>query len=777
MLLAALIGLKTLLFISITNIHYNRITVFLFTLLISLFILSVVELADNKYKKPLQIIFYTLFSAIMFVDVLHYSYFQSLPSLALLGQVGQLGAVGDSIKKLLTLKNILFLVDLPFAIFFIIKMPFNFSKSIIKSTLIISAVAIILITSLTVSSDKLSVLTNQEFYSYHTADIMDRYFTEDIDENIRAKEVLEIMENNESVEKENLKHYGIGKDRNLIVVQVEALQNFVINLNYKGQEITPNFNEFIKDNSSLYFDEYFQLIGRGNTSDAEFITNNSLHPSSEEPTYSQYALNTFYGLPWILRDKGYNVWAFHGFEKEFWNRREAYPNQGYQRFVSEEDFDYEEKIIFGISDREFYDQTLEYLKELDEIDENPFYSFIVTLSSHTPFNIEDEYRELEIEEPQKDTMVGDYLQAIHYADKEFGNFIEGLKQKDLYENSVIAVYGDHYAINNSEEEVFEPMKDILGEKYNFDHVMNIPLIINVPGLEINETISEIGSQLDFYPTIINILGIENEKGFMMGMDLVNSEDYNYVAPQRILRRGSFIDKNIIFNISRDGIFENSLAIDRKTRAEVDKEKYRGIYDQIIEKINLSDAILKNDLFKYLLDEDEDIDNIKLDKAQKIKTQKRIKTLREFEIEDLDSEYGIRSKIIRVHIDRDTDLDLLEAWMKENEDAYLILKSKENDIELLEKIKNEYKQLKGRYIAEIDDFNDYFLIQRKGFRNIIIDVRGKDYREEQIMDYLELHHHFGIIVEKDEIRKDFAEKLKNMGIRVYIERRNTLKEYR
>lgn len=152
-------------------------------------------------------------------------------------------------------------------------------------------------------------------------------------------------------------------------------------------------------------------------------------------------------------------------------------------------------------------------------------------------------------------------------------------------------------------------------------------------------------------------------------------------------------------------------------------------------------------------------------------------MREFEIEDLDSEYGIRSKIIRVHIDRDTDLDLLEAWMKENEDAYLILKSKENDIELLEKIKNEYKQLKGRYIAEIDDFNDYFLIQRKGFRNIIIDVRGKDYREEQIMDYLELHHHFGIIVEKDEIRKDFAEKLKNMGIRVYIERRNTLKEYR
>ncbi len=168
------------------------------------------------------------------------------------------------------------------------------------------------------------------------------------------------------------KYTGIGKGKNLIVIQVEALQNFVINLHYDGQEITPNLNRLIQEQGTLYFDKYFQLIGRGNTADAEFVSNNSLYPSMDEPTYSQYEGNTFYGLPWVLRDNGYTAWVFHGYEKEFWNRERAYPNQGFQRFISEEDFDLVETIGFGISDEEFYKQSINYLKELDSIDDNPF---------------------------------------------------------------------------------------------------------------------------------------------------------------------------------------------------------------------------------------------------------------------------------------------------------------------------------------------------------------------------------------------------------------------
>lgn len=775
MLPTILVLIKIALFINMTNIENNIPTIFLFTALISILILSGIELLNDKYKKPLKALFYSAFSIIMFLDMMYYSYFQSLPSLALLSQFGQLGAVADSVTKALSIKTILFIVDIPFVIYYIYKRKTHLPKHIVKRISIISSMAIILIASITASADKLTVLSNQEFYSYHASDIVNKYFSKDVEMDIDIDHMLDEIK--EDLKKQKIKagskYYGIGKDRNLIIVQMESIQDFVINFEYKGQEITPNLNKFIQDSGSLYFDEFFQLIGRGNTSDAEFITNNSLHPSREEPSYIQYENNTFYGLPWILRDNGYTAWTFHGFEKDFWNRSKAYPSQGFQRFISEEDFDYEEKILMGISDREFYEQSIDYILEMDAIDQGPFYSLLITLSSHTPYVLDEKYQVLEIEEPQKGTIIGDYFQAVHYADKEFGKLLEGLKKEGLYENSVIAVYGDHYGINNADDEVFDPMEDILGEPYNFDHMMNIPLIINVAGEEINEKISKIGSQIDFAPTILNILGIENKKGYMMGMDLVNSKEYNYVAPQRVLRRGSFIDEDVIFNISRDGIFENSIVKDRKTRREVDVNKYRDTYEMIIKDINKSDFILANNLLKDIVEGDGSLDGLELSIQSKIPNQKKIRAFEYYEIKNLVDRYNKGDKITRIYIDKDSDLEELEDWMYEHQDAYLILKSKERGRKTLEDIKNEYKDLRGRYICEIDDFDDYFAVQRNGFKNILLDIRERDYTEDEIWDFVSLNKNFGLIIEKNGITKDFASKLSERGIRIYIEKYKSL----
>ena len=71
------------------------------------------------------------------------------------------------------------------------------------------------------------------------------------------------------------------------------------------------------------------------------------------------------------------AWAFHGYKKDFWNREKAYKPR-LQRFISEEDYEFDEVIGFGIRDEDFFDQTIDYLKELDQVDENPFYAFIIT---------------------------------------------------------------------------------------------------------------------------------------------------------------------------------------------------------------------------------------------------------------------------------------------------------------------------------------------------------------------------------------------------------------
>ncbi|MEW8974426.1 MAG: LTA synthase family protein [Tissierellaceae bacterium] len=599
MFLAILLTIKFIFFTYLIKVEFNRIPIIVVSSLISTIILSLIFRSKTKNKETKALIFYTIISLIILADTAYYSHFNVLPKVLVIKQFKQLTAVGESLKKIFNFKILLLVLDIPIIAYIMKRTNYSakIDEKIRKKAPIILGVMLFAVLISINSKGYLATVKAQELYTYHITDITETILGKNkVTSKIDALTQEDIEELKSRARLKQGKNTGIGKGKNLIVLQIEALQDFVIGLEYNGQEVTPNLNKLIAHNSTLYYDNYHQLLGRGNTSDAEFVSNNSLHPSMEEPTYTQYQENTFYGLPWLLRDNGYTSWAFHGYEKTFWNREDAYPKQGFQRFISEEDFKFDEVLGFGIRDEDFYAQTIEYLKELDSIDENPFHAFIVSLSSHTPFKMPKEYEVLDIKEEHKDNMVGDYLQSVHYADKAIGEFIDGLKEAGLYDNTVIAIYGDHFAISAAQEEA-PLMTELLGKPYDFDEMMHIPLIIHVPGEDINETISTLGSQLDFYPTIVNIMGYDNTKGLVFGRDLTNYDGYTYLSPQTYMLKGSFIDDDILFEISRDGIFEHSRAVDRKTGKEIDVEEARDKSEKAIREIEKSNYILETDYFK------------------------------------------------------------------------------------------------------------------------------------------------------------------------------------
>lgn len=605
MIFNILILLKFIIFTSITKVSFNRISVILISSLITgIIFYFIASRSKEKNKFRNVFIFYIIISIILLADSAYYGHFNSLPNILALKQAGQLSAVGDSIKYLLNFKLILLIIDIPIIILLRLKSKKNKRKNNSlkirneKSYLLTNIIMLIIVFSVVFVKGQFTSIKSQELYTYHLSDIKNTLFTKNNkDKTITDKDLLEIKERTKLKEG---KHTGIAKNRNLIVLQIEGLQNFVVGLNYNNQEVTPNLNKLIKDDGSLYFNDYHQLLGRGNTSDAEFVTNNSLHPSMEEPTYSQYEKNTFYSLPNLLKDYGYTSWAFHGFEKSFWNREKAYVNQGFERFLSEEDyeFDKEDIIAFGIKDEDFYMQTIDYLKELDKVDDNPFYAFIISLSSHTPFTMPEKYNKLDILKEHDGNMVGDYIQSVHYADYAIGLFLDQLKEEGLYDNSVICIYGDHFGISAAQKEA-PLVNSIIGREYDFDTMMNIPLIINIPGEDINETIAQTGSQIDFFPTILNLFGYENKKGLMFGRDLVNYKEDNIVMSQTYMLKGSFITKDLLFEISRDNVFEHSRLINRHTREVLDVEKARDISEYVNREINMSNYILKTDYFKEM----------------------------------------------------------------------------------------------------------------------------------------------------------------------------------
>ena len=766
----------------ITNVEHNESLILLTSILITLLLFTFIYFGNFKKKRTLGFSLYSIISAIMFADIMYYSYFNSLPSLRMMKQFNQLGAVGDSIKTLLNPRNLMFILDIPFHFIYHRKNPEVrenkvYSKKIRYGLPIGIGLALILLLSIVDIKGLIIPVTNQELYSYHINDIKNLLIGDEIAEGSSIFTQEDLEELLERTELKEGKYTGIGKSKNLIVIQVEALQNFVINCFYEGQEITPNLNRLIEEKGTLYFDNYYQQIGRGNTSDAEFVTNNSLYPSMEEPTYSQYEENTFYGLPWILRDNGYTSWVFHGYEKEFWNRNNAYVNQGFQRFISQGDYDLVETIGFGITDEEFYKQSLDYIKELDSIDDNPFHAFLISLTSHTPFKMPEEYEYLNIKEEHKGTILGDYLQSIHYADKALGEFLEDLKKEGIYHNSVIVLYGDHFAITGFNPSGVELMEEFLGITYDVNEMFKVPLIIHVPGEEINETISKIGSQLDFLPTILNIMGYENEKGIMFGRDLVNYEGENFVAAQTYVLKGSFIDDDTLFYMSNDGLFKNSKALNRKTRKPLDVEDFREEYEKIVGEINKSDYILKNDLIKLLVENQGAVDLAYLE-SKNIPDDEHIVKCYTNPIEELKENYeeGKHLMAVKVHWSQNEEILLednqsiedLANWMEEHDKAYVFLRTNEKDKSIFLKIKDQYPKLKDRLIVEMTNFKQYSKLSNKAFKNIMFNISNENYKEGEIIDFLKRNPLTGVILDGKLANKSFIKKLEGLGIPVYLD---------
>ncbi len=103
--------LKIGLFIHSTEIKYNKALIFSVSCLITVFIFTFIYFSRNRRKNGIAFFFYFLMSTVIFADITYYHYFNSLPSITMLKQVGQ---VEGSIRSIINPINIITIIDLPF---------------------------------------------------------------------------------------------------------------------------------------------------------------------------------------------------------------------------------------------------------------------------------------------------------------------------------------------------------------------------------------------------------------------------------------------------------------------------------------------------------------------------------------------------------------------------------------------------------------------------------------------------------------------------------------
>ncbi|WDC85799.1 sulfatase-like hydrolase/transferase [Caloramator sp. mosi_1] len=123
---------------------------------------------------------------------------------------------------------------------------------------------------------------------------------------------------------------------------------------------------------------------------------------------------------------GYFTSVMHANRPGFWNRVNMYKSLGFDIYENENTFNIDDIQGLGLSDKSFFKQAVAKMKEYDK----PFYSFLITLSSHYPYKDSQNRLNNIINTGEfEGTIIGDYIKSAKYTDEAIGDFIDMLKKR------------------------------------------------------------------------------------------------------------------------------------------------------------------------------------------------------------------------------------------------------------------------------------------------------------------------------------------------------------
>jgi len=480
-------------------------------------LLSISILFSNRGRAFYLVILDLTISLLFFVDLVYSRAFGHLISFFMIFAKGVTNDLGPSIISMVKAQDFIMLIDLPLLAIIAIKTRSGVNLNR-KNHQVIATLALVLYSFVLFGIKYNNVIREREAnvllepislspIGYHMFDFYrasyDRHTQLTPTDVLKVNNWFMINEHYQVPDETFAYLEGILQGKNLIVIQFESLENVVLNESYYGQEITPNINKILKN--SIYFPSIYEQVKDGNSADAELLFNTSIFPISVGCTFLRFGENTYNSLPNILEKQNYTSIAIHGDNKEYWNRNIVYPALGFSKYITEEEFIVRDTGGMGMLDSSLFKQSIIELLTINQ----PYYLYIITLTSHMPFEAARQVGELIL--TNEDETV-DYVQTINYTDKCLGVFYQELKQRGLLENTALIIYGDHEGVHKYYDSKSLPSND-----------NKIPFIIHVPGMQ-GLVVDTIGGQIDLMPTLAYLLGISSEEfaSTVMGRNLFNS---------------------------------------------------------------------------------------------------------------------------------------------------------------------------------------------------------------------------------------------------------------
>ncbi|WP_379147433.1 LTA synthase family protein [Paenibacillus sp. sgz500992] len=519
-------------------------------------VFSLIEWLASKRKILYYMIANLLITVIYFSVLMYYKYYGVIATYHALQQADKVTKVGESTYSLIAPYYLFIFVDIIFFLFFMFR-PKYIAKWKERGLKRMNRAVLLVITAVSIGLCFFSIWPNHasmnEIKKAESMGILNYELytlfadtTED-EELIDSKEITQqaVNEVKGIQEPATAQFFGADKGKNLIVVQMESFQSFLLGLTIDGQEITPNLNKLVQENT--YFNNFYTNAGQGTTSDAEFVVNTSFYvPKNEPATSSAYMEKSVPSLPKLLASNGYDTATFHTNSVDFWNRKELYKAVGFDTYYDQAFFGDDDHIAFGASDEVLFAKTVPQLSQMDAGDK-PFYAMVISMTAHHPYHMPEDKYKMELPERFEGTLLGNYIRAQNYADYAMGQFLEELKTSGLWDDSLVVFYGDHqglpmYTLGSDEKEL---INGLVGHEYGYTDMFNIPFIVHSPSAKLPAVMDHTGGQVDILPTVANLLGVSVQNQLHFGEDLFNQQT-NLLPVRHFLPTGSFINDKSIY---------------------------------------------------------------------------------------------------------------------------------------------------------------------------------------------------------------------------------------
>ena len=537
-----------------TRIHTNSIGFVpffgfhpnIYSFLWILTLIYLIKFSKNIYGKLLYGLFYG-FSFVMFIaHNIYYSYFKVFFDFSILSAASEGSSyLLDTLKDISLWMYIIMIISLGCMI--LAYRTFNKNRSNNKKGLLKTLILVIIIhlilpftfgrATVTLEwnawSNKRNIYNSFNdnnksmqlvgFFEYNFRNIYINYFREKEDESDESLDFLNDIFNGENDTQNS--YTGIFEGKNLIILQLESIDSFLTT-----KEIMPNLYS-LKEKSINFLDHYSFVNGGGSTFNSEFMVNTGYAtPYSYNRNAYTFSKNNFdYSLPNLFKSVGYTVNAFHMNSSEYYSRGVNYKNFGYNSYnglkdlgtYTDKSYELDTELLLN---EEFNSKIFNIENPLNE----RFVSYIISYSAHTPFAKEKGVCNMLLSEEEKEDVnfLPTELDCLKIQAKEtddmIGLLIENLKEKGLYDNTVIVAFADHYVYTLTDKTILDYYKDTSNNLIN--HTDFFIWSSDIKPIEIKKTTS----QLNIMPTLLNLFNLYVNKNYYIGEDALDSDYLGYV---------------------------------------------------------------------------------------------------------------------------------------------------------------------------------------------------------------------------------------------------------